>query len=55
MPCGCGEAETRIGDFNETVEVPPLPQVSDEQIGQIVRYVRELQQANGIVYRKHQM
>jgi mono/diheme cytochrome c family protein len=35
--------------------MPPLPQVSDEQIGQIVRYVRELQQANGIVRRRHQM
>jgi len=35
--------------------MPPLPQVSDGQIAQIVRYVRELQQANGIVYRQHQM
>ena len=35
--------------------MPPLPHVSDAQIDQIVRYVRELQQANGIVYRKHQM
>lgn len=33
----------------------PLPQVSDEQIAEIVQYVRELQQANGIVYRQHQM
>lgn len=35
--------------------MPPLPQVSGEQIPQVVRYVRELQQANGIVYRQHQM
>lgn len=33
----------------------PLPQVSDSQLTAIVRYVRELQQANGIVSRPHQM
>ena len=33
----------------------PLPQVSDAQLTSIVRYVRELQQANGIVSRPHQM
>lgn len=33
----------------------PLPQVSDSQLDAIVRYVRELQQANGIVSRPHQM
>ena len=33
----------------------PLPQVSDSQLAAIVRYVRELQQANGIVSRPHQM
>lgn len=33
----------------------PLPQVSDPQLTAIVRYVRELQQANGIVSRPHQM
>jgi len=35
--------------------MPPLPQVSDEQITQIVTYVRELQRANGISSRPHQM
>lgn len=35
--------------------MPPLPQLSAEQISQITRYVRELQQANGILYREHQM
>lgn len=33
----------------------PLPQVTDAQLAGIVRYVRELQQANGIVSRPHQM
>lgn len=33
----------------------PLPQVSDSQLAAIIRYVRELQQANGIVSRPHQM
>jgi mono/diheme cytochrome c family protein len=35
--------------------MPPQPQVNDEQVAQIVAYVRELQRANGIVYRPHQM
>lgn len=35
--------------------MPAQPQVTDEQLAQIVRYVRELQQANGIVYREHRM
>lgn len=35
--------------------MPPQPQVSEEQLAQIVRYVRELQQANGIVYQEHRM
>lgn len=35
--------------------MPPLPQVTDAQIPTIVRYVRELQEANGIFYRSHQM
>ena len=35
--------------------MPPLPQVSDSQVDDIVRYVRELQQANGITYQPHQM
>ena len=33
----------------------PLPGVSDYQISAIVRFVRELQEANGIVYKKHVM
>jgi mono/diheme cytochrome c family protein len=36
-------------------DMPAQPQVTDEQVTQIVRYVRELQQANGIVYREHRM
>ena len=36
-------------------DMPAQPQVTDEQLAQIVRYVRELQQANGIVYREHRM
>lgn len=36
-------------------DMPTQPQVTDEQLAQIVRYVRELQQANGIVYREHRM
>lgn len=35
--------------------MPPLPHVTDSQIPMIVRYVRELQEANGIFYRPHQM
>jgi hypothetical protein len=35
--------------------MPPLPQVSDEEVAAIVRYVRELQEANGIFYRPHDM
>lgn len=35
--------------------MPPQPQVSDEKLAQIVRYVRELQQANGIVFKPHRM
>lgn len=36
-------------------DMPPRPQVTEAQINAIIRYVRELQQANGIVYRPHQM
>ena len=32
-----------------------LPNVTAAQVAEIVRYVRELQLANGIVYRPHQM
>ncbi|MBS0247954.1 MAG: cytochrome c [Proteobacteria bacterium] len=35
--------------------MPPQPQVSEEQLAAIVRYVRELQVANGITYRPHRM
>lgn len=33
----------------------PVPRVSDADIAAIIRYVRELQQANGIFYRPHRM
>jgi mono/diheme cytochrome c family protein len=33
----------------------PLPQVSDGKLRAIVRYIRELQVANGITYRPHRM
>ena len=36
-------------------DMPPQPKVSDLEIAEIVRYVRELQVANGIVYREHHM
>lgn len=36
-------------------DMPAQPQVTEEQIGKIVRYVRELQTANGITYRPHRM
>lgn len=35
--------------------MPPQPQVTEEQVAAIVRYVRELQVANGITYRPHRM
>ncbi|MFZ5792609.1 MAG: c-type cytochrome [Pseudomonadota bacterium] len=35
--------------------MPPQPQVTNVQLAEIVRYVRELQEANGVVYRPHQM
>lgn len=35
--------------------MPPQPQVTEAQVMAIVRYVRELQEANGITYRPHQM
>lgn len=35
--------------------MPPQPSVSEKQVSEIVQYVRELQQANGIHYRKHTM
>jgi mono/diheme cytochrome c family protein len=35
--------------------MPPQPQVREEQVAAIVKYVRELQIANGISYRPHHM
>ena len=35
--------------------MPAQPQVSDSQMTAIIRYVRELQQANGIATRAHRM
>jgi mono/diheme cytochrome c family protein len=35
--------------------MPPQPQVSDQDIAAIIRYVREMQQANGIIYKLHRM
>ncbi len=35
--------------------MPIRPGVTDKQITAIVRYIREMQQANGIFYRKHNM
>ncbi len=35
--------------------MPPRPEVTDTQISEIVRYIRELQEANGIAYRQHNM
>lgn len=36
-------------------DMPPQPTVSQDQVMAIVRYVRELQQANGIETRPHEM
>jgi len=36
-------------------DMPPQPQVSREQMAAVVRYVRELQAANGITHRPHRM
>lgn len=36
-------------------DMPPQPQVTELEVNAIVRYVRELQQANGITYRPHRM
>jgi len=35
--------------------MPPQLDVSDKQLAAIVRYIRELQEANGIFYRAHRM
>ena len=36
-------------------KMPPQPNVTDKQVAAIIRYVRELQAANGIVFRRHRM
>ncbi len=36
-------------------DMPALPQVTEGEIASIIRYVRELQVANGIRYRPHRM
>lgn len=46
---GVPQHHWRFGDM------PQQPQVGDEQLAQIVRYVRELQQANGILFAPHRM
>ncbi len=35
--------------------MPPQPQITDKELIAIVRYVRELQEANGIGYQQHTM
>ncbi len=35
--------------------MPPQPQAKEREIAKIVRYIRELQTANGIFFKKHQM
>ena len=46
---GVQQHHWRFGDM------PPQPRVSDEELVQIVRYVCELQQANGIRSKPHRM
>lgn len=36
-------------------DMPAQPTVTESEIQQIVRYVRELQQANGMVFEAHRM
>ncbi len=36
-------------------DMPRLERVTDQDLAAIVRYVRELQEANGIFYREHKM
>ena len=36
-------------------DMPPQLQVSREQMAAVIRYVRELQVANGVMYRQHRM
>ena len=46
---GVGQHHWRFGNM------PAQPRVSDSQMTAIIRYVRELQRANGITYRRHRM
>ncbi len=36
-------------------DMPPQPQVAREDVTKIIRYIRELQEANGITYKSHSM
>lgn len=36
-------------------DMPPRPEVTQRQVTSIIDYLRELQEANGIVYRAHRM
>ena len=36
-------------------DMPPQPKLSRQDVAAIVRYIRELQEANGIVWKKHTM
>lgn len=46
---GVRQHHWRFGDM------PPLPQASQDDVAKIIRYIRELQVANGITYREHRM
>ena len=35
--------------------MPPRPEISKREVSYIIAYVRELQEANGIVYKSHRM
>ncbi|MDE2858609.1 MAG: cytochrome c [Chloroflexota bacterium] len=36
-------------------DMPPQPQVAREDVSKIIRYIREMQEANGIVHKRHSM
>ncbi len=36
-------------------DMPPRPQVTEDDVYAIVRYIQELQEENGILYRQHRM
>ena len=36
-------------------DMPAQPQVAQEEVAKIIRYIRELQEANGITYKAHSM